>query len=233
MTNILIKTHDGYIRQIDGLAMGIQCAPQLANIWMAAFDQTIKGDSTFYKRYMDDIIRVIKKNDIESTLERINNLHAKLVFTKETENDEGKIAFLDMNIIHRQNGTIETEWYRKKTDTGLTINFHALAPMKYKRGMVINLVYRIFNATSSWELFDKGLNEGKSILRSNQYPEYWYENIIYKTLEKIKMGQKKAIEEEDKVRSILFIQYRGAITDHIIKKLRDSGAPVKPILTLR
>ena len=53
-----------------------------------------------------------------------------------------------MNIIHRQNGKIETEWYRKKTDTGLTINFHALAPMKYKRGMVINLVYRIFNATS-------------------------------------------------------------------------------------
>ena len=231
-SNILISTQNGYIRQIDGLAMGIQCAPQLANIWMAAFDQSIKGDSTFYKRYMDDIIRVIKKNDIESTLERINNLHPKLVFTKETENNEGKIAFLDMNIIHRQNGKIETEWYRKKTDTGLTINFHALAPMKYKRGMVINLVYRIFNATSSWELFDKGLTEGKSILRSNQYPEYWYENIIYKTLEKIKMGQKKDVEEEEE-RKMIFIQYRGAITDQFVQKLRDSGAPVKPILTLR
>ena len=134
-----------------------------------------------------------------------------------------------MNIIHRQNGTIETEWYRKKTDTGLTINFHALAPMKYKRGMVINLVYRIFNAASSWELFDKGLTEGKSILRRNQYPEYWYENIIYKTLEKIKIGQKKAVEEEEE-RKMLFIQYRGAITDQFVQKLRDSGAPVKPIM---
>ena len=57
---------------------------------MAAFDQSIKGDSTFYKRYMDDIIRVIKKNNIESTLERINNLHPKLVFKKETENNEVK-----------------------------------------------------------------------------------------------------------------------------------------------
>ena len=37
-SKILIKTHNGYIRQIDGLAMGIQCAPQSANIWMAAFD---------------------------------------------------------------------------------------------------------------------------------------------------------------------------------------------------
>ena len=77
------------------------------------------------------------------------------------------------------------------------------------------------------------MTEGKSILRSNQYPEYWYENIIYKTLEKIKMGQKKAIEEEDEERRMLFIQYRGAITDHFVKKLRDFGAPVKPILTIR
>ena len=58
-SNILIKTHRGYIRQVDGLAMGIQCAPQLANIWMSAFDGAIRGKSQFYKRYMDDCIRTI------------------------------------------------------------------------------------------------------------------------------------------------------------------------------
>ena len=84
-SNILIKTHMGYVRQIDGLAMGIQCAPQLANIWMAAFDNSIKDDSVFYKRYMDDILRVIKKHEIGSTLERINQLHPNLAFTKELE----------------------------------------------------------------------------------------------------------------------------------------------------
>ena len=104
--------------------------PQLANIWMAAFDNSIKDDSVFYKRYMDDILRVIKKHEIGSTLERINQLHPNLAFTKELEKNDGTIAFLDMNIIHRTDGKIETEWYRKKTNTGLTINFHALAPMK-------------------------------------------------------------------------------------------------------
>ena len=128
---------------------------------MAAFDNSIKDDSVFYKRYMDDILRVIKKHEIGPTLERINQLHPNLAFTKELEKNDGTIAFLDMNIIHRTDGTIQTEWYRKKTDTGLTINFHALAPMKYKRSVVINLVYRIFNATSSWELFEKGLKEAK------------------------------------------------------------------------
>ena len=58
-SNVLIKTHRGYIRQVDGLAMGIQCAPQLANIWMSAFDGAIRGKSQFYKRYMDDCIRTI------------------------------------------------------------------------------------------------------------------------------------------------------------------------------
>ena len=231
-SSILIKSHDGYIRQVDGLAMGIQCAPQLANIWMASFDKYIRGNSQFYKRYMDDVLRIIKKNEIDRTLESINQLHPNLAFTKETENIEGKIAFLDMNIVHKKDGTIETEWYRKATDTGLTINFHALAPTKYKRGMVINLVYRIFNATSSWELFDKGLNEGKEILASNQYPEEWYENIINKTIEKIFRKEKKISDEEDE-RKMVFIQYRGPITDSYVQKLKETGAPIKPILTLR
>ena len=34
-SNILIETSNGFIRQVNGLAMGVQCAPQLANIWLA------------------------------------------------------------------------------------------------------------------------------------------------------------------------------------------------------
>ena len=53
---------------------------------------------------MDDILRVIKKHEIGSTLERINQLHPNLAFTKELEKTDGTIiAFLDMNIIDRKN----------------------------------------------------------------------------------------------------------------------------------
>ena len=41
-TNIIIQTPNGYIKQIDGLGMGIPCAPQLANIWMASFDKKLR-----------------------------------------------------------------------------------------------------------------------------------------------------------------------------------------------
>ena len=33
--------------------MGIPCAPQLANIWMASFDKKIKGDSKIYAGFYD------------------------------------------------------------------------------------------------------------------------------------------------------------------------------------
>ena len=233
-SNILIKTHRGYIRQVDGLAMGIQCAPQLANIWMSAFDGAIRGTSQFYKRYMDDCIRTIQKNDIEITLGQINNLHPNLSFTKEEEDEGGTIPFLDMKLRHKPDGKVESEWYRKKTDTGLTINFHALAPMKYKRSMIINMVHRIHNSTSSWPLFHKGIDEAKTILEYNQYPKVLYEKIIFKTLEKIIIGGKRAErDDDDKFRKMAFIQYRGGISDTFVRKLRDTGAPIKPILTLR
>ena len=43
--NVVMQTHDGFYKQIDGLAMGSPPAPHLANGWMSKFDQTIKGDA--------------------------------------------------------------------------------------------------------------------------------------------------------------------------------------------
>ena len=35
--DVVMLTHDGYYRQIDGLAMGAKPAPPLANIWLSKF----------------------------------------------------------------------------------------------------------------------------------------------------------------------------------------------------
>ena len=166
--------------------MGISCASQLANIWMAAMDNKIGNDSRLYERYMDDIIKVIKKVELESDLNRVNKLHANLTFTHETEDENGEIPFLDMKLMHKVNGTIGTKWYGKPTDTGLCINYHSLAPLKYKKNMIINLTHRVYNATSDWIYFHKDIQEAKKILDYNQYPSYWYESIIAEKLAKDK-----------------------------------------------
>ena len=92
-------THDGYYTQRDGLAMGSFPAPHLANGWLSQYEETIKGESKLYDRYMDDILKEEKKDNIEQKLEEINNLHPNLKFTLEREKD-GELPVLDMKILH-------------------------------------------------------------------------------------------------------------------------------------
>ena len=48
--------------------MGSAPAPHLANGWLSSYDKTIKGNSTLYTRYMDDIVCISKINEIDSKL---------------------------------------------------------------------------------------------------------------------------------------------------------------------
>ena len=132
---------------------------------------------------MDDIITICKKDEIDRKLTEINKLHSNLKFTMESENN-GCLPFLDM-LLHNDNKLLSSSWYRKPTDTGLTLNFHSLAPMKYKRSVVIGFVHRIYRSCSNWENIHLGLEEAKQILINNQYPLPFIEENIKTTLHKI------------------------------------------------
>ena len=68
-------------------------------------------------------------------------------------------------------GHISSTWYTKPTDTGLVMNFYALAPKKYKKSVVSGFVHRIYRACSSWSYFHQSLEKAKKILRENQYDD--------------------------------------------------------------
>ena len=105
--------------------------------------------------FTHDMLRDINKNDIDQKLEEINSLHPSLRFILERETD-GTILFLDMKISRFEN-RLESSWYTKDTDTGLLINFQALAPLKYKKSVVIGMIHRIFRACSSYKTLHEGL----------------------------------------------------------------------------
>ena len=115
-------------------------APMFANGWLSTYDPAVKGDAKLFARYMDDILRSIKRSEVERKLQEINNYYPSLKFTIETEN-EGSLPFLDMLII-RLAGKLSSTWYNKPTDTGLVMNYHSLAPKKYKRSVVAGFVYK-------------------------------------------------------------------------------------------
>ena len=147
--NVLMSTHDGYYYQKDGLAMGSPPAPHLANGWLSQYDDTISDGSKIYFRYMDDILKEEKSRLCDQKLENNNKLHNKLGFTMEREQDS-QLPVLDMKILHdHETGKLSSTWYSKPTDTGLIMNFHALAPKRYKRSVVSGFVHRMYRACTS------------------------------------------------------------------------------------
>ena len=235
-TNVVMSTHDGYYVQKDGLAMGSPPAPLLANIWLAKRENDIKDDAKLFERYMDDIIRSIRQDQIEDKLREINRLHPNLKFTIEVEQN-GRIPFLDLLLI-RLGRMLSSTWYCKPTDTGLVMNFHALAPRRYKKSVVSGFVYRIYRSCSTWENFHLSLQKAKEILEKNQYPPPFYEPVIAETIARIRepivteeRPASEAVESQKKHKVLL--QYRGAATDQFVKQLKDCGAPTQVVLTLR
>ena len=57
-----------------------------------------------------------KKDKTDDFLQTINNTTKNIKFTKEEEHDN-KLAFVDVLITKKDNGTLTTQVYRKKTCT--------------------------------------------------------------------------------------------------------------------
>jgi len=231
--DVIMLTPEGYYRQVDGLAMGSPCAPLLANGWLSKYDNQIKDNAKIFVRYMDDIMRDIKRIAYDNKLKEINNLHDKLSFTGEKE-CEGKLPFLDAKMLNNE-GVLSSTWFCKPSDTGLIMNFHALAPMKYKRAVVIGFVHRIFRACSNWNNFHESIERAKTILLKNQYPPRFSDSIIQDTITKLVLKENKC-KDDDKLDAdpfLLFVQYRGKCSEKYASEIKKTGVQVKIIFTLR
>ena len=248
--NVVFSTHRGYVIQREGLAMGSPPAPHLANGWLSTFDDTIKGDACLYERYMDDVICVVNKSEVNDRLSMINSLHPCLKFTHELENN-GQIPFLDM-LICNQNGKLSSKWYRKPTDTGLTLNFHALAPLKYKKSVISSFIYRIYRASSNWQNFHDGITQALKTLEDNQYPSSFIMPIVKKVVERLvcpesdECGSESESESNEVImqtdpdaclftlkeneKFLFCVQYRGKPTDQLAHSFKRINAPCRVIM---
>ena len=172
-------------------------------------------------RYVDDVIRSAKTQEVDEILEKSNKLHTNLEFKVERL-DNGSIPFLDM-LATLQEGKASTAWYQKPTDTGLILSFRSLAPTIFKKNIIQGTVHRIFNATSNWQNFDDALCRAQKIWENNQYPPQFTQPIVRATLSKL-LGRES--------KTPLVMQYRGKISDQFSRRLKNStGSSV--IFTMR
>ena len=122
-----------------------------------------------WHRYVNDIFSTLnKKNDALKELELINTQHPNLKFTVEYENNN-QLPFLD-TLVKRNSYQYFTTLYRKPTFTGVYLNWTSLNSRKYKIGLIICLMNRIWKICTKDEDRNEEIEILRKILSKNEYP---------------------------------------------------------------
>ena len=199
--------------------------------WFCGCTTEIPKRAKIFARYVDDIMRMVKKAVVDTLLKMANSLHRNLEFTIKLES-EGALSFLDMKILRHQD-SLKTKWFTKPTDTGLMLNFHSLAPTQYKRNVEEGTIHRINHTTTDWIAFHDGVAKAQLTFEQNGYPPQFYGNIVRDTINKNRnvaspinrqdTGEGKAVEKSKERRPLLMLQYRGQESDRFARRLRTHG----------
>ena len=114
--------------QLDGASIGSSLGPVLANIIMTELGNVLikdlldTGTIAFYARYVDDTLVLVKPNDVQKVINKLNSSDKNLKFTVDTFPDD-IVHFLDIKIDGNK-----TDVYRKETHKGQYVHFSSFEP---------------------------------------------------------------------------------------------------------
>ena len=176
-------------KQKNGVAMGSPLGPVIANIFMVELEKRLvpamNGKVSLWFRYVDDTFTFIKKGEIDAVVRCLNGFHESIKFTFEKEENR-EISFLDVKVIRKDDGTFDTDIYRKKTDTNIYLSWNAFAPRSWKVGTLKGLVRRAFLVCSVAENRNKEIRFLKNVfIKVNGYPSRVVNKVVNDVRSKI------------------------------------------------
>lgn len=129
--------------------MGSPVSPIIANLYMEHLEDTaissapVSCKPRLWKRYVDDILEIVKKDAVEQLTSHLNQADetGNIKFTCEIEKD-GAIPFLDTKLTRLPNKQIKFTVYRKPTHTNQYLHFESHHPLHQKLGVVNTLLHR-------------------------------------------------------------------------------------------
>ena len=166
----------------DGVAMGTPLGPTFADFYMSKLENEIMEENNsynpkFYIRYVDDTLTLFKDTkDLDQFIEKLQE-KSVLKFTKETP-ENNNFNFLDIKIIIKDNGKIETDVYVKDTDRGIYLNYNSYCSEKYKLSIIKTLIHRAYKLCSKWVTFTLEVERIKQNLINSSYPQRIVEDTI-------------------------------------------------------
>ena len=154
-------------------------------------------------------------------------------FTYETET-AGKLPFLDLQIVRKEDGNLKLQIYRKPTHTDQYLNFASHHPIEHKLSVVRTLLDRSQSLVT--ETTDK--EEEKHVekaLRSCGYPEWTFKKVKNQ-MESTKMKTKKKKNQDDsKRRTQVVLPYVEKVSETVARVFwkHNVSVAMRPVKTLK
>ena len=140
-SKIVFTANKKLYQQIDDVSMGSSLGPLIANNIMTALEQKFTKQFiddktlTFYGRYVDDTLVVIKREDLNRVHNALNNFDLNLKFSLNTFNN---FVSHFLNIEVHPDGLVI---YCKPTNTGQYTHYTSFSPWCYKTAWITNIIH--------------------------------------------------------------------------------------------
>lgn len=150
MENSLVQVpncnHDWFYRQKIGVPMGTPSAPQIASLFLAELEASIKRTWSSYlclwKRFIDDIFVIFygTKLDLYLFIRDYNSLHSAIKINWNISTSE--VAFLDLHIYLDYKNDLQWNTHQKVMNNYLYIPFKSFHPRFMKTNFIVNELKR-------------------------------------------------------------------------------------------
>ena len=232
----LFQFNGSLYEQIDGVAMGSPLGPLMASTFMCSIEEKLESEDklpSFYKRYVDDTLAVVKDISTATTfLATLNEAHPAISFTTETANNN-KLPFIGMELT-KIGKRLETCVYRKTTNKGLLLHYQSHVDARYKRSLLMTMLNRAHCLSSSPDIFAEECDNLRGISLKLRYPEKLINFTITRFIESRNQQQFREVQINAPVRIILpFKDQRSA--DIVRRQLSDLrkkiNSDIRPVFT--
>ena len=161
-------------RQAQGTAMGSPVSVVVVNLVMEDIEERALSTfhsppPRFWKRYIDDTCTALHPDLIEPFHSHLNSIEPCVQFTVEKESD-GRLAFLDIQLVRGVDGTVTTSMYRIAAHTNQYLSFDSHHPVSHKVAVVRTLMTRADDLSSSGVERAQEEKEVTTALKENGYP---------------------------------------------------------------